>query len=405
VTPKPRPESSPARRPSPAARTEPARLWIRADKREVPFDDLPCSNWLANTLRVHGLRRLGDLDGRTISELASLKRVGRVQLRELRRLLRVAGALDIATLDDREPRRRLGALLEPGTMTSVARRIPPYEELRHERIAIRPEARDKAFADVPLPWTLHRALGQAGRRRFGDLHGLSFNEALLADPGAQPRRGVMRLLFAVLRFAGIRQPPAPLFVIPPRVRHVPLEDVPMPRPLRNALRARALKTLGDVGTLTPARLGAKFGRVRRAALEELVRRAPSLPLAAVPFARAIDDALASLPAPERRALLLRCGARARPLTIRDVGARLRWKAKYPEAVLAAQLEHLRDAGGVPLARSLRALRDLARRRRARIDVHEATRVLRIESSRARYSLDFYLRLLNMLERGLLAGVP
>lgn len=70
------------------------RIWIRPGKRRVAFDHLPLSTWLANTLERYGFTHFGDLDGRWVRDLASMRRFGDTQLRELHGVLAAHDALE-----------------------------------------------------------------------------------------------------------------------------------------------------------------------------------------------------------------------------------------------------------------------------------------------------------------------
>jgi hypothetical protein len=369
---------------------------IRPEKSDLPFDPLPLSAWLAGTLRLHAIERLGDLDGRRVLDLRRLRRLGPTQLRELYRILVELDALDLERIE--EDTRAATRDREPFRST------PPYEAVRHELIAIRADARAKLISSLPWPEALRSALHRARRFRLGDLHGLTFAQVFGADMSTNPARSRMRTLHGWLALAGVRAPTPPPFQVPARVRDVLVDDVPMPRPLRNALGLRGVRTLGDLASLTPERLGKKFGYERMAALVALVAQASEMRPTRVPFARAIEGGLARLAPRARRVLLLRFGASGGPLTVRAAVEACGWRVHSPDSVYRGALMQLRDASGVPLGRALRELRARAGRRRSRLTDGEVGPLMGLASGRLRYTREFYLRLLGALEPQLRVAV-
>jgi hypothetical protein len=356
----------------------------------VRIDPRLLSVWLAGTLELHGIRRFGDLEGRVVRDLQRLRRFGPTQLRELHRVLVEQGALDDKQIAE-------DARAERAQKRATAALVPPYAILRHEPIAIRADARSTVIATLPWPAALRVKLADAGRIRLGDLHGLVFCRVFGADNIPNPPRAAMRLLHGWLTLAGVREPAPPLFDVPRRVREVLLDDVPMPPILRKALRMRRIRTLGDLASLTPVRLGPKFGTVRRAAIEELVRLAPAMRIGKVSYVRGIEAALDRLAPPVRRALLLRFGAKEHPLTTADVAQACRWRTQDPAGVLECHIEDLLDAGGVALRRTLRELRARVGEKLRCLTEDEAERLLFLAPGRLLYAREFYRRLLAPLD--------
>ena len=376
------------------------RICIRPRKRDLPFDSLLLSSWLANTLDVYDLRRVGDLHGRSVRALSRLRRVGQAQLCELHAVLLRIGALEAPDL--RAPATRLDTLarlLPRPLRTALLAQAPAFTALRFEQLAIRQGARAIAFDDLPMTGPLRKLLRRGRRRRLGDLHGLTFAD--IAGPNGAK---TVRLLHGLLEAAGARERLPLTFEIPRRVQALKLDYVAMPRRLRGALTERGIRKLGDVRRLTPARLGVDFGEALWADLHELLERLPSLRIDDRPFASAIDLAIDRLAAPSRRIVTLRFGAKARPLTVRDVASRCRLRPREAARRIKGVVGELRDAGGTSLARALSELRQRARRREGRLSTEEVDGWLKITRSGPRYGRDFYLRMISLLEPGVKVAV-
>jgi hypothetical protein len=250
-----------------------SRIWIRATHRDLKFDDVPLSLRLSSMLHGSGIHRFGDLDGSSVVDLTRLRGLGHVVLRELRNLLVAKDALDTPHLDDPAAARRLAALhllYARPLRNALVERAPPQTELRFQPIGIRRNARGFRLDALPMTRPLRRAVLAGGRAVLGELHGLTFHEA--CGGRTAPPREAMRQLHGLLRIAGVLEA-APLNLqVPARVRDVSIDDVPMPNMLRNALRQRGVRRLGQLESLTPARLGARFGQQRWEALKALCQR-------------------------------------------------------------------------------------------------------------------------------------
>jgi hypothetical protein len=212
---------------------------------------------------------------------------------------------------------------------------PPYLTFRFERIAIRRPFRSVALSDLPMPAPLRKAVSAGGRKRLGDLDGLTYSEVLGAKVS---HNEAMRQLHGLLRILGAAAPAR-------------RPKVPVP--------SRA----------------------------ELAR----------PFARAIDVALNALPAPRRRALELRYGARGRPIRIGDIAAREGLGQVDPHRLLDRWTERLGLDAGPAVARAREQLRVFVESRSAVLTSDEVDALLGITRSRPRYGRDFYLRLLSRLK--------
>jgi hypothetical protein len=213
-------------------------------------------------------------------------------------------------------------------------------------------------------------------------------------------------LDGLLRLADASAPtPALDIAVPSRLADLPLDDVPMPRRLRTLLRARRIARVGQLASLTPRRLGRGFGPTLLRDLRALAARLSTLHLRREPAALAVDAALARLPAPARRALLLRFGAEDRPRTV-DRVARLCGlpRSRDGSAWFDRQLAALAAEMSVDARRRIAALRSPTRRS-ARMSPEQADRRLGITRSRPLYGRDFYLRIVAALDRRVRIAVP
>jgi hypothetical protein len=252
-----------------------------------------------------------------------------------------------------------------------------------------------------MPKPLRKAVSARRRERLGDLHGLTYLEVLGSNsPG---KSGAMRQLYGLLHIVKAVEDarPAPLFVVPAQARSLALDEVDMQPALHEALRERGVHRLGEIASLTPARLGKDFGANLWKGLEALLGRLVMLPppgrAAQATFAHAIDVAMAGLPAVRRRALGLRFGARGRPVPIRIIATRCGLNVVDPHRKLDYWTRALgRDAGPL-VRRAIHVVRALAGERRSRLTSDEVDAALGITRSRPHHGRDFYLRLLRRLD--------
>src|ERR1700677_3353303 len=70
------------------------RVRVQRKSRGVTFSSLPLSNRLSHALERHAIRRLGDVDNRTVAQLLALRSFGRVSAWELFQVLKAHGHLD-----------------------------------------------------------------------------------------------------------------------------------------------------------------------------------------------------------------------------------------------------------------------------------------------------------------------
>jgi len=385
---------------------------IRPEKRDVSFDSIATSTWLANTLDTYGIRRFGDLNGRQVRELASLRRIGSSQLRELHGTLVDQQALMARPIPAQltpSPTKSgpLGPLMEllPNPLRrELLAHAPSYEQIRFEPFVIRRKVRDVLVLDLPLTGPLAKLLRRAGCVRLGDLDGRTPSDLVAGDH--RSRRKQVRQLYGLLTLAAaLERSERPLYHVPRHVRGVRVEDVVMRGALRRALRLRGVRRLGDIATLTSVRLGRGFGLALRAQLTELVDRLRALKATNAPFARAIDEGLERLTARERNAVLLRFGAKARPLMVGAVLARLGMRPRSRYAAVQEWTTHLREACDVSVAQSLRALRARAARRTTRLPGDDAAQILGLDRSKGRFPRDFYLRLAAAMAPRIKIAVP
>jgi hypothetical protein len=263
--------SPPKKRPPPPAPMQIIR--VREHGREKRFEDLLLSTWLETTMSVHGFARVGDLHGRRLADLYKLRRFGRVQARELFDVLARHDLLEPTRVFSFDAPRaeRLAALadLPPLALPHVvATGSPRFVTLRHLPIAIARAERTRRIDELPLPTAIKNKLRARGYARLGDLEGVLFVE--LIEGRRRMWRYQARILYGMLRVYGALSASPPPFDVPAKWRRIPLSDVPMPNPLRNALEARRVRKLGDLAKLTAEDLGAKFGPVRSKSLRKLV---------------------------------------------------------------------------------------------------------------------------------------
>jgi hypothetical protein len=379
--------------PFPRIRRE--RIAIEQHARTIPLEALPMPHPLYKAVRRNGRSRLGDLHGLTYQEVSG--RPGpNGPMRALYGLLRLASVVEPARLDGSAADalvQELSGLLPRVLRRRLLAHAPPFTHIRHEPIAIAERARSVPFEALPMPLPLLKAVRRNGRSRLGELHGLTYMEV----NGRAAHNEPMRALYGLLHMLRAVEPTRLALDVPELVREVSVDDVPMSGPLRAALRARGVRRLGQLRSLTPARLGPKFGPKRLEDLRTLADRARSLRMATTPFARAIDEALERLPRPQRRALLLRFGAEGRPLTVKRVARVCRMKQASPRDAIDGWIRTLRLEAGIG---AIRALRELGRQRvgkSRRVTVQQAEAMLRITRSRPRYAPEFYLRLAGSLE--------
>ena len=306
--------------------------------------------------------------------------------------------------DDAADRRldALAALNPHPRRRALLAHAPLFTAIRFERIAIKPSARALPVSALPMNGPLRKGLRRTGRKRLGDLDGLTYLEVL---GRALTVNQAMRQLHALLHVAGVIETKhRALFEIAPRVRGLTLDAVGMPRALRQALAHRGVKTLGQIAALTPARLGPGFGIDRWRELEDLVNRAPTVKPPPASFAHAVDAAMDRLPPQRRRALALRFGAEGRPITIKVIATRCGLGVRDPHRMLDRWTRALADDAGPAVARALHEVQARTKKRRARLTSDEVDVALGVTRSRPRYGRDFYLRLLRRVDPGTKFGV-
>lgn len=158
-----------------AAVSRSATIRIPPAKAAVTLDELLLSTRFEENLRRAGCSRLGDLDGRTIGDLAQVQGLGRGSLRELIDLVRAVGTLEV--------------VLPPADAPTAAPPPPSFD--------IPDAARSWLLAELPVPRGVHVALARTGLVKLGELHGMS--EAKLVQLLGADRR-TLRHLRAALEY-------------------------------------------------------------------------------------------------------------------------------------------------------------------------------------------------------------
>jgi hypothetical protein len=147
--------------------TRDTQVRVPPDKLGVPVDDVVTSSSLATILFGAGYAVLGDLDGRTMGDLARCRHLGRVRLGELAKALR-----------------RLG-VIEPLPPTDADGCLPNEQEDRTARIEVPAFALDYRFDELPLSADSRRALTwDGGLALLGDVNGRSASELPHVSPHA-----------------------------------------------------------------------------------------------------------------------------------------------------------------------------------------------------------------------------
>jgi hypothetical protein len=126
------------------------------------FDELPTTKRLANVVRSHGFRTLGDLHGRTRFELLQYKACGWRTLVEVQQLVEraICGEFDVARIDESKAAGELLTLLEQG----ITKLAPGDRQFLLARI------RGMTFAEIGLRYGFTRAWAhQAVVKAFGAL--------------------------------------------------------------------------------------------------------------------------------------------------------------------------------------------------------------------------------------------
>ena len=163
-----------------ASRCFPKRIDIPVALRDQPFDACQTSGRLAHVLRRSGIRVLGDLQGRKVSDFASQRNCGFSTLHELDSLVRrVQSLAENASRAKNGPYSRRSACCAEAQRGRLGKAHASHRKAGTEaRFSIPKSVCKLQFDELPITRRLASVVRSIGASTLGDLNGLSACELL-----------------------------------------------------------------------------------------------------------------------------------------------------------------------------------------------------------------------------------
>lgn len=339
------------------------------------------------------IRRLGDLDGKRLSDFAGYRGCSKMTLWELRRLLlRVLHPdvePDLTTwpilMSDYQP---------PGPTFAVPEMVR----------AISPRG-------LPISFRLEHVLNRLGVECLGDLAGISVKKVL--DLPCCGRKTLAELQSLLQRAAtgefsrADHKPTTPSFVVPEVARALCPRNLPISVRLNGVLSALRIRCLGDLADISVQRLRSTLncGTKTLSELQDLLQRAANGDFALTDqqlgtstpadLLSLVDDLISRLPDRDRQILRLRFGADGDACkSLRQLGIKYDLTINAIHLAVARSLGRIRSQGCAKLRSLLTHFLDPCRCKAPLSPVLLATWIDR--TCPPRHSLQFYARIIPKL---------